>query len=118
MSEKLYLGLVVDSEDHFIAACVLQCLPRQTRCLVQLRASAEEALECTGRKWPLCSIGPHNSRYATAKLLQVLLRERAVCRYAQWLLGRTSIWCMIMGLLAKSTIGLGTVSVSGRKRVP
>lgn len=31
---------------------------------------------------------------------------------------RTSIWWQIMGLLQKSTSGLGTVSVSGRRRVP
>jgi hypothetical protein len=31
---------------------------------------------------------------------------------------RTSIWWQIMGLLQKSTNGLGTVSVSGRRRVP
>ena len=27
-------------------------------------------------------------------------------------------WCKIMGLLAKSTSGFGTLSVSGRRRVP
>lgn len=33
-------------------------------------------------------------------------------------LTRASIWCRIMGLLAKSTKGLGTDNVRGRRRVP
>lgn len=36
----------------------------------------------------------------------------------RWTYARASIWWMIIGLLAKSTIGFGTVSVSGRSLVP
>ncbi len=43
----------------------------------------------------------------------------AHCQAGAWPhTARTSIWWIIIGLFAKSTIGLGTVSVSGRSRVP
>ncbi len=43
----------------------------------------------------------------------------AQCQAGAWPhTARTSIWWIIIGLFAKSTIGLGTVSVSGRSRVP